>query len=93
MLAVHAQACHEPDLADALMRDYWGPRATTLSGAIAGARSAGIIASWVDDDLVRDLLFGPPIYRWLVTGVPITAKSAQRSVTAALAGIGSTQPG
>ncbi|BDD81803.1 TetR family transcriptional regulator [Tsukamurella pulmonis] len=68
VLAVHAVGAHRPDLRAALHEHYLAPRAEALAGTIARARTAGAIRPEVTDDQVRDLLFGPAVYRWLMLG-------------------------
>lgn len=68
VLAVHAAGAHRPDLRAALHETYLAPRAEVLADAVGRAREAGAIRAGVSDAQVRDLLFGPAVYRWLIVG-------------------------
>ncbi|GAB3708678.1 TetR/AcrR family transcriptional regulator [Mariniluteicoccus flavus] len=88
VLAIHALATPGGALHADLERHYWAPRADAFAAAVANAREAGLIGGEIDDDTVRDALFGPPIYRWLVTGAPTTEDGVNTSVRAAIRGLG-----
>ncbi len=68
VLAVHAAGAHRPDLRAALQANYLAPRADVLAATVTRARTAGAIRADATDAQVRDLLFGPAVYRWLVIG-------------------------
>ncbi|CAM3689490.1 TetR/AcrR family transcriptional regulator [Tsukamurella ocularis] len=68
VLAVHAAGAHRPDLRAALHEHYLAPRAEVLADTVGRARAAGAIRDDVTDAQVRDLLFGPAVYRWLIVG-------------------------
>lgn len=68
VLALHAAGAHRPDLRAALHEHYLAPRADVLADTVARARAAGAIRPDTSDEQVRDLLFGPAVYRWLVVG-------------------------
>lgn len=68
VLAVHAAGAHRPDLRRALHEHYLAPRADVLADTVRRARATGAIRTDATDEQVRDLLFGPAVYRWLVVG-------------------------
>lgn len=83
ILAVHADARRDPQLAERMLVHYLAPRAQTLHTLIERASAAGDIADDLDVDTVRDLLFGPLVYRMLVVGAPMTTDEAYRLATSA----------
>lgn len=84
IFAVHADARRDPQLAERMLMRYLAPRAKTVHTLIERAAAAGEIADHLDVDTVRDLLFGPLVYRLLVVGAPMTADEAHRLATAAV---------
>ena len=68
VLAVHATGALRPELRTALHENYLAPRGEVFAATVERARAAGAIRPEVTEDEVRDLLFGPSIYRWLVIG-------------------------
>ncbi|GAB16935.1 putative TetR family transcriptional regulator [Gordonia effusa NBRC 100432] len=69
VMQLHACADYDPQLGDLVAR-YLSPRGEILDRMIDRLRDAGAIASDVTPDMVRDLLFGPIVYRRLVTKQP-----------------------
>lgn len=76
VLAIHALSPTIPELSEDFDRLYWAPREKTLSAAISRARESGGLEER-DDEIVRDALFGPGVYRWLITGRPLDAHTAE----------------
>lgn len=72
VFALHAEARHDPDLAALLSGSYLAPRMGRVVLLVERAKRHGGLRSDLPSDVVRDLLFGPLIYRWLVAGEPIT---------------------
>ncbi|MGX9295543.1 TetR/AcrR family transcriptional regulator [Tsukamurella paurometabola] len=89
MLAVHAAGAHRPDLRAALHEHYLAPRAEVLADALARARRSGAIRGGVTDAQVRDLLFGPAVYRWLIVGEVPPPSELDDLLDLALAALGS----
>ncbi|MGX1807434.1 TetR/AcrR family transcriptional regulator [Nocardia sp. NPDC055321] len=77
---LHAEARHDPDLASQLFASYLEPRALAVHTLIERAQRAGALRPDLSPDLVRDLLFGPLVYRWLVAGQPMDRPAAQELV-------------
>lgn len=72
---MHAAGAQRPELRRQLHEHYLAPRGETLAGVISRARDAGAIRPDIADEQVRDLLFGPAVYRWLLFGdVPTPAE-------------------
>ncbi len=88
VLAVHAASAHRPDLRAALHEHYLAPRAEALTVAVGRARRAGAIRPGVTDAQVRDLLFGPAVYRWLIVGEAAAGAELESLLDLALAAIG-----
>ncbi|MGV9411262.1 TetR/AcrR family transcriptional regulator [Nocardia sp. NPDC003693] len=77
---LHAEARHDPDLASQLFASYLEPRALAVHTLIERAQRAGALRPDLSPDLVRDLLFGPLVYRWLVAGQPMDRPAAHELV-------------
>ncbi|WP_405492231.1 TetR/AcrR family transcriptional regulator [Nocardia sp. NBC_00511] len=77
---LHAEARHDAELAEQLFGSYLAPRAVLVHGLIERAQLAGQLRSDLAPDLVRDILFGPLIYRWLVAGQPMDRPVARQLV-------------
>lgn len=88
VLAVHAAGAHRPDLRAALHEHYLAPRAEVLADAVGRAREAGAIRDDVTDAQVRDLLFGPAVYRWLIVGEVPPPSELDAVLDLALAALG-----
>ncbi|MFW0790920.1 TetR/AcrR family transcriptional regulator [Gordonia sp. CPCC 205333] len=69
VMQLHACADYDPQLGDLVAR-YLSPRGKVLDRMINRARQAGAIASDITSEMVRDLMFGPIVYRRLVTKQP-----------------------
>lgn len=87
VLAVHAEARRDPALAERLLAHYLAPRAETLNRVIERATDAGLIANDLDTNAVRDLVFGPLVYRLLVVGSPMAPTESLALAIAAVRGI------
>lgn len=87
VLAAHAEARRDPQLAERMFTHYLAPRADLLSTLIDRAFAAGSIVDGVDSDAVRDLVFGPLVYRLLVVGAPTTREDTLRLATLAVRAI------
>ncbi|GAB3656716.1 TetR/AcrR family transcriptional regulator [Actinocorallia lasiicapitis] len=88
VLAVHAEAGRRPDLAETLRHHYLNPRNTAIRALIERGLAEGVFNPALAPDTIRDLVFGPLIYHWLVTGHLTTATAhtlAETACTAALA--------
>ncbi|MFB7668593.1 TetR/AcrR family transcriptional regulator [Kitasatospora sp. NPDC056138] len=68
VLAVHAEAGRRPELAVPLRQHYLGPRDTLITELIERGVAEGRLNPALAPDTIRDLLFGPLIYHWLLTG-------------------------
>lgn len=83
VLAVHAHARRDPELASSVMLDYLAPRGALLDTLLAAAKDAGEIKAAISIDVARDILFGPVIYRWLVVGETVDHTLARTLVETA----------
>lgn len=68
IFAVHAEARHDPELAALVFGTYLLPRAILIDDIISRARKQGTIRADLSNGMVRDLVFGPLVYNWLVVG-------------------------
>ncbi len=66
IMELHAHALHDDQLAE-LVADYLRPRGALLDRMIGRAIDAGAVDESLDAGMVRDLVLGPIIYRWLMT--------------------------
>jgi AcrR family transcriptional regulator len=71
VLGVHASIRPGTPLARALRERYLGPREVSLSAVLQRGLQRGTIRGDLEPEVVRDLLFGPPIYHLLITGAPM----------------------
>ena len=71
-----------PELAHRFDERYFQPRRAVVAGLLQRAVIANQIRPDIDCDLLIDLILGPAVYRWLVTGTPVTRESARRIVDA-----------
>jgi len=70
------------ELAHRLDERYFQPRRAVVAGLLQRAVIANQIRPDIDCDLLIDLILGAAVYRWLVTGTPVTGESARRIVDA-----------
>lgn len=75
-----AEAHHDDELANHLQRAYVAARVVSVLGLIERAQHAGRLAGDIPPDVVRDIVFGPLIFRWLVAGQPMDRCNARRLV-------------
>ncbi|MGE7437142.1 TetR/AcrR family transcriptional regulator [Kitasatospora sp. NPDC001175] len=68
VLAVHAEAGRRPELAAPLRQHYLNPRDALITKLIEQGIADGRLNPALAPDTIRDLLFGPLIYHWLLTG-------------------------
>lgn len=87
VLALHATVADDPDVVKQLLERYWAPRAAIFESTVEAAKDAGVLDRNIEPDVIRDLLFGPSIYRWLVTGKLVTRGAARTAVDIALRGL------
>lgn len=85
-IAAHAEARHNPVMADVLKTDYLLPRSQSVVGAIERALASKQFVQ-VEPATVRDLLFGPLIYRLLVVGEEVSPFGLRTLAETALSGI------
>ncbi|MEU0932920.1 MULTISPECIES: TetR/AcrR family transcriptional regulator [unclassified Embleya] len=73
LLALLAEAHHDPDTAERLRERYLGPRRDRELDLLARAVDAGEIAPELDPDAALDALVGPIVYCALTgSGIPVT---------------------
>ncbi|MEU0539335.1 TetR/AcrR family transcriptional regulator [Nocardia sp. NPDC005978] len=77
---LHAEARHDPELANHLFASYLAPRAAAVHTLITRAQATTQLRADLAPDLIRDLIFGPLVYRWLVAGEPMTRAAADQLV-------------
>jgi AcrR family transcriptional regulator len=66
------------ELARHLDERYLRPRRAVLADLLRRAADAGQVRSDLDPELLVDLVLGPAIYRWLVTGQPVSPQTARQ---------------
>ncbi|NKY85040.1 TetR/AcrR family transcriptional regulator [Nocardia veterana] len=66
VLAVHAEGARRPALAEPLRERYLRPRDEIIADVIARARRQGALRPELSNEVVRDLVFGPLVYHWLI---------------------------
>lgn len=77
-------AQRDPELAEALKRQWFEPRRAPVREALRAAREAGEIRSDVDPEVALDLVFAPLHYRLLVSREPIDNRFADTVVDLAV---------
>lgn len=68
ILAVHAEAGRDPELAAVLREHYLRPREQLVHEMIRRGQRHGQLRADLTPEAVQDLLYGPLIYHWLITG-------------------------
>ncbi|WP_132992974.1 TetR/AcrR family transcriptional regulator [Gordonia zhaorongruii] len=86
VMELHACAYNDPDLA-ALVRDYLRPRGDVIDAIASRAVASGAVDPGLDSGMVRDLVFGPLMYRWLVAKAPLDPPTVRTVVAASIRGI------
>lgn len=81
VLALHALSGSDPELSKRMSEIYWTPRERTLVAAIDRAMGPSN-AERISTDDIRDHLFGPGIYRFLIMGTPLDEATARALVEA-----------
>jgi AcrR family transcriptional regulator len=74
VLGVHAALRSDPVLARPFRKQYLAPRAMVISAVLARGMERGELRSDLPADVLRDLIFGPAIYRLLITGKPMNER-------------------
>lgn len=90
VISAHAEARHNPVMAEVLKTDYLLPRNTSIVKSIQRALSSDDLVP-VDPETVRDLLFGPLIYRLLIVGDNVTSAGLRELAETAMSGIRTTK--
>jgi AcrR family transcriptional regulator len=67
-------------LARRLTEAYLRPGRAAITGILQRAVSQGILRDDLDLDLLLDLMFGLPSYRWLTTGKPADAAATRTAI-------------
>ncbi|SDX56496.1 transcriptional regulator, TetR family [Saccharopolyspora shandongensis] len=83
VLGVHAESGRRPQLAAPLRDRYLKPRDAAITGVIERARQQGALHPDLAAETIRDLLFGPLVYHWLITGEPLDRGTAEALIAAA----------
>lgn len=86
VMVVCAEAARRPELAEALRLHYLRPRDTVITDLIERALAEGRLNTALAPEVIRDLLFGPLIYHWLLTGA-LTHAVARTLSEAAMMGL------
>ncbi|WP_086826708.1 TetR/AcrR family transcriptional regulator [Allokutzneria sp. NRRL B-24872] len=84
VVGVLAASAGNPPLAAALAERYLGPRLGVVSELIARGMAAGVLRTDLSPEVIRDLLLGPLVYHWLVTGAPMPESDTEALFTAVL---------
>ncbi len=90
VISAHAEARHNPVMAEVLKTDYLLPRNTSIVESIQRALGSDDLVP-VDPETVRDLLFGPLIYRLLIVGDNVTSAGLRELAETAMSGIRTTK--
>ena len=77
VIGVLAASAQNPVLADALAERYLRPRVGAVEALIERGVRSGVLRSDVSPAVVRDLLLGPLVYRWLISGEPLSGADAE----------------
>lgn len=72
------------ELANRLDERYLQPRKAVTIDLLRRAAEAGQIRPGLDPDLLVELLIGPALYRWLVTGKPVSPEAAAHIIDTVL---------
>ncbi|SDN08473.1 TetR/AcrR family transcriptional regulator [Allokutzneria albata] len=84
VIGVLAASAANPLLASALAERYLAPRLGVVSELIARGAAEGVLRSDLGPEVIRDLLIGPLVYHWLVTGAPMPESDSGALFTAVL---------
>lgn len=76
VVEVIAASAANPTLASMLRDRYLAPRLGVVMRMVEAGIASGVVRDDLTPDIVRDLLIGPLVYRWLVTGEPMSAEEA-----------------
>ena len=87
MRALTTEIAHDPELATEYARRLDGPLKELKKERLRSAQQAGQLAGEVDLDVAVEMLFGPPLDRWLLRRGPLTDEYADAVVETALAGL------
>ena len=90
VLGVHAESGRNPRLAAPLRDRYLRPRDAVINEVIGRGRQQGGLRQDLTADAIRDLVFGPLIYHWLITG-SLDRATADALVTASYQAIGAAR--
>ncbi|WP_275466545.1 TetR/AcrR family transcriptional regulator [Streptomyces noursei] len=82
----------DPDLARAMVGQWFEPRRAPVRQALHEAQKAGVIRTDVAADAALDLVFAPLHYRLLVSGQPVDAEYVNAIVDLALAALAPGAP-
>ncbi|MFD8246746.1 TetR/AcrR family transcriptional regulator [Nocardia sp. NPDC059691] len=82
VLAVHADVGRNATLAGQLREHYLRPRNDVITAVIERARRQGGLRPDLPTETVRDLVFGPLVYHWLITSEPTDRTTADTLVAA-----------
>ena len=83
---MHAAALADPELAEPVLA-YLRPRGAVIDAMARRALATGRVDPALDSGMVRDLVFGPLIYRWLVAKAPVDSERAGTMAAAAIRGL------
>ncbi|WP_165401546.1 TetR/AcrR family transcriptional regulator [Herbihabitans rhizosphaerae] len=83
VFGVHVAADGNPELTEVLRERYLAPRAVVLTEIVRRGKADGQIRADASVDLVRDLVFGPPVYHQLITGNPMSTRRLSQTFDAA----------
>ncbi|QVQ53757.1 TetR/AcrR family transcriptional regulator [Spiractinospora alimapuensis] len=75
-VAVLAASAANPTLASMLRERYLAPRLGAIMDMVEAGTRSGSVRADLSPALVRDLLIGPLVYRWLVSGAPMSGHEA-----------------
>lgn len=91
VMELHALALRDTELAD-LVATYLRPRGKLLDDMIGRARSAGVVDERLTSGMIRDLVIGPLMYRWLIAKDVIDAEVVAVMLDAAMRGVAAITP-
>lgn len=83
VMALHLSARRDPAVEQLIQSRYFADRREAVEAVIRSGIADGSIDPTLSIATVRDLVFGPVIYRWLVVGATMTYREAHSLVAAA----------
>ena len=87
LLSLVAEAQHDREVRDALVKGLFAPRRAATAEVIHAAQASGLLRADIAPPTIGDLLFGPLFYRSMIRQEPVTAEFVSQVFEAALGGV------